>query len=197
MAFTSPSGGSGGAGRRAGVAGVHDGMRRARATFVSRAIPTKWPAPRNAAVEVVDSLHAAAVHRMQGFTVEEPMDDVQARLSAERDQLIEELRRLHITPEADAETATRPLDPEPLDVGDRSQVSERQDLEFAVRERLADRINRLSAALDRVTEGQYGVCERCGRPIEPARLSAVPDATTCLGCQRRIEREGGMATPSL
>jgi RNA polymerase-binding transcription factor DksA len=38
------------------------------------------------------------------------------------------------------------------------------------------------AALDRVAAGRYGVCERCGRPIPPARLEARPVARTCVGC---------------
>jgi RNA polymerase-binding transcription factor DksA len=39
-------------------------------------------------------------------------------------------------------------------------------------------------ALDRVASGRYGVCERCGRPIPPARLEARPVARTCVGCAR-------------
>jgi DnaK suppressor protein len=37
-------------------------------------------------------------------------------------------------------------------------------------------------ALRRIEEGDYGVCGRCGRPIETQRLSAVPTAETCMRC---------------
>ena len=45
--------------------------------------------------------------------------------------------------------------PEPvLDEGDEAQISERNDMAFMTRERLAERINRLTAALERVAQGQ-------------------------------------------
>jgi DnaK suppressor protein len=40
----------------------------------------------------------------------------------------------------------------------------------------------VDAALARLEAGTYGVCERCGRPIEPARLDARPTARTHVTC---------------
>lgn len=40
----------------------------------------------------------------------------------------------------------------------------------------------LDQALTRLSEGRYGRCERCGRPIAPARLAARPAARTCISC---------------
>lgn len=40
----------------------------------------------------------------------------------------------------------------------------------------------IEAALERLDSGQFGVCERCGLPIAPARLDARPVARTCLAC---------------
>ncbi len=48
-----------------------------------------------------------------------------------------------------------------------------------------DRINR---ALHHMDEGTYGICERCGREIDFARLKAQPYATLCMDCQRIAER---------
>ncbi|GGM40162.1 TraR/DksA family transcriptional regulator [Promicromonospora citrea] len=44
--------------------------------------------------------------------------------------------------------------------------------------RLAD----VDAALARIADGTYGVCERCGRPIARERLLARPTARTCIAC---------------
>jgi DnaK suppressor protein len=41
---------------------------------------------------------------------------------------------------------------------------------------------RIVAALRRLDEGRYGACVECGIAIEPARLSALPEAATCLDC---------------
>ena len=37
-------------------------------------------------------------------------------------------------------------------------------------------------ALERLVEGTYGQCERCGEAIAPARLLAMPEATRCINC---------------
>jgi DnaK suppressor protein len=42
-------------------------------------------------------------------------------------------------------------------------------------------------ALRRIEEGSYGICIDCGRPIEQARLEAVPWARYCIADQERHE----------
>ncbi|MEV5541558.1 TraR/DksA C4-type zinc finger protein [Saccharopolyspora shandongensis] len=45
-----------------------------------------------------------------------------------------------------------------------------------------DELDRAAARLD---NGTYGVCARCGNPIAPERLEALPAATTCIACATR------------
>jgi RNA polymerase-binding transcription factor DksA len=45
-----------------------------------------------------------------------------------------------------------------------------------------DDLAEVDAALGRVSAGRYGRCERCGRPIAPARLDARPTARLCITC---------------
>ncbi|MFG1675409.1 TraR/DksA family transcriptional regulator [Micromonospora sp. NPDC049282] len=40
-------------------------------------------------------------------------------------------------------------------------------------------------ALTRMSEGTYGVCERCGQDIPTARLEIRPSARFCVPCQQR------------
>lgn len=42
-------------------------------------------------------------------------------------------------------------------------------------------------ALQRITTGTYGDCERCGAAIDFARLKAMPHAALCMSCQRLVE----------
>ena len=111
----------------------------------------------------------------------------QRRIQRERDEAIGQLREIGISD--DTSNVARPggVD-QPRDEGDHAQASERQDLSFMTRERLAARINRLTIALERVMDGTYGRCELCGRDIERPRLEALPEAVTCLDCQERSER---------
>ena len=112
---------------------------------------------------------------------------VRQRIERERDEAIGQLRDLGITP--DGAVGATPGDiAQPRDEGDQAQASERTDLSFMTRERLAERINGLTAALERINDGTYGECEGCGREIERARLEALPEAVRCLECQERVER---------
>lgn len=47
--------------------------------------------------------------------------------------------------------------------------------------------NQIRAALERLDSGKYGICERCGKEIEPRRLEALPYVTLCLDDQKREE----------
>lgn len=40
----------------------------------------------------------------------------------------------------------------------------------------------IDAALDRIEAGTFGICPKCGNPISPARLAAVPHAALCEEC---------------
>jgi len=73
---------------------------------------------------------------------------------------------------------------------DEIQATASRDVGLATRELLLERVNRLSAALDRLDEGEYGVCVECAEPIAPARLEAVPEVQTCVRCQVGLERLG-------
>jgi DnaK suppressor protein len=70
------------------------------------------------------------------------------------------------------------------------QASERREIGFATRELLVERVNRIVAAIERVDAGEYGVCVECNEAIAPARLRAMPEVTTCVRCQDRLERMG-------
>ena len=46
----------------------------------------------------------------------------------------------------------------------------------------------IDAALKRIDEGTFGVCTRCGQPIDTERLEALPWATLCIEDKRKQER---------
>ena len=70
------------------------------------------------------------------------------------------------------------------------QANEWREIGYATRELLVDRVNRLSTALDRLEDGEYGTCVECGEAIAPARLRVMPEVETCVRCQDQIERYG-------
>jgi DnaK suppressor protein len=70
---------------------------------------------------------------------------------------------------------------------DVAQGVEHRELAGLTTSRLMERARRLRLALARVSEGEYGLCAECGAAIPPKRLLALPDATTCVACQARLE----------
>jgi DnaK suppressor protein len=68
------------------------------------------------------------------------------------------------------------------------QVNEDREMNFATRSLLVERANRLAEALERLRGGDYGTCQECGEAIAPARLKAMPEVTTCVRCQDRLEK---------
>lgn len=68
------------------------------------------------------------------------------------------------------------------------QVNENREMSFATRSMLVERANKLAEALERLRGGAYGICQECEEPIAPARLRAMPEVTTCVRCQDRLER---------
>lgn len=86
-------------------------------------------------------------------------------------------------------------DNHPADHG--SETFERAK-DIALRDNLRLRLAQVERAQGRLATGEYGRCEVCGAPIDPERLEARPEATTCLRCQEErdatplnaVEQEG-------
>jgi RNA polymerase-binding transcription factor len=113
------------------------------------------------------------------------MKELRKRLERERLMAASRLRQLggSIT----LEEAATPAD-SVWDEADHIQASEQREMGLLSRERLVEKIERLTAALKRMDEGSYGTCVECGKSIAPARLKAIPEVATCVACQEKIER---------
>jgi len=115
------------------------------------------------------------------------MRDVRKRLERERQLAATRLRQMGGS--IILEETTTPAD-SVWDEADHIQASEQREMGLMSRERLVERIERLTAALKRIEDGTYGTCVECGKPIGQARLKALPEAVTCVTCQEKIERGG-------
>lgn len=63
-----------------------------------------------------------------------------------------------------------------------------REQEISLAKGIMDRIGQVERALERLSEGSYGWCERCGNPIPVERLAAFPSATLCVTCKQLEER---------
>lgn len=71
-------------------------------------------------------------------------------------------------------------DNHPADIG--TETFERSK-DFALRDNARLVIGAIEDALDRISQGLYGYCERCGDQIPADRLQALPYTTMCMACR--------------
>lgn len=50
-------------------------------------------------------------------------------------------------------------------------------------------LGHITAALEKIANGTYGICDECGKRIPVARLRAIPYARYCVSCQSKLDRE--------
>ncbi|MEY2920187.1 MAG: hypothetical protein RL261_1492 [Pseudomonadota bacterium] len=62
------------------------------------------------------------------------------------------------------------------------------DVGLAEIDRDLEELRAIDAALLRVADGSYGVCEVCDKPIDSKRLEITPHALRCIDCQTIFER---------
>ena len=60
-----------------------------------------------------------------------------------------------------------------------------QQVSLAVMRQRQQRLMRISTALQRIQDREYGHCCRCKATINVGRLDAFPDAVLCIGCASR------------
>ncbi|PVU81189.1 DNA-binding protein [Cellulomonas sp. WB94] len=92
-----------------------------------------------------------------------------AQLAADFDELVAATLSSNDDDEHDPEGSTLAFE--------RSQVD-------ALAQQAKHHLAEVEAAMARLADGTYGVCESCGQPIPPERLEARPVARSCIGCAR-------------
>jgi RNA polymerase-binding protein DksA len=106
--------------------------------------------------------------------------DLKGRLQEEREELQEQLTT--IAEEAFATTQSElagdvGLDDESADAG--TATFEREK-DLSIENNVRDLLAKIDRALKRIDDGNYGTCERCGKPIEKARIKALPYVDLCI-----------------
>ena len=77
------------------------------------------------------------------------------------------------------------FDEESADAGTFTFERER---DLSLSNNIRDLLDKVQSALKRMDAGTYGECERCGRPIDKARLKALPYVALCIDCKKAEER---------
>ena len=104
------------------------------------------------------------------------IDSIKRQLENQRKELF---RRVEITKED-----RKPVALDQSQVGRLSRMDAMQVQEMALEQerRREIEIQRISAALMRIAEGEYGFCSKCGGGISPKRLEFDPSTPMCVDC---------------
>ncbi len=78
------------------------------------------------------------------------------------------------------------------DPTDRASAESDRNFDIRVKDRERKLIIKIKEALQRMEDGEFGICEECGEPIDKKRLEARPVTTLCIDCKIASEREEKM-----
>jgi len=105
-------------------------------------------------------------------------------LLADKERLDRE-RHLHQTDDSGSGVELSNYDNHPADAA--SETYERTK-DLAIEQNFREMIEGIDEALRKIDAGTYGLCDRCGQPINIERLKVIPSATLCIECQETMER---------
>lgn len=75
-----------------------------------------------------------------------------------------------------------------MDEVDFSSIEIENQMRMRLRNREALYLKKIEEALERITAGVFGLCDKCEEDIELKRLEARPTTTLCVGCKEHQER---------
>jgi DnaK suppressor protein len=81
-------------------------------------------------------------------------------------------------------TAQKENFPDPTD---RASLEADRNFMLRIRDRESKLIKKIKKALDRIENGTFGICEKCGEDISIKRLKARPVTTQCIECKTKEE----------
>jgi DnaK suppressor protein len=143
-----------------------EGATMAKATDTRSASTTKAAAKRTRSAAETEKIRVALTERRD-------------ELQSEYDESLTEITELQ---------RERLADSAGDDQADTGTKTFEREQEITLANNLLERITQVERAIDRLGEGNYGYCERCGNAIPVERLAAFPSATLCVSCKQLEER---------
>jgi DnaK suppressor protein len=170
-----------GALRRAGRAGKKTGARSKKTTAGKARSAGKRAVSAEKTVEEVvripKKMSAAAKARMAKLRnmLEERRVEILASIRKAREDTVEAHRQTF------------------SEVGDLVSASVEKEMAFKYGEQGVNMLREIDSALEKLKQGNYGICEACGKNIGVKRLEIVPSARLCIKC--KCKEEEGQGNP--
>jgi DnaK suppressor protein len=115
------------------------------------------------------------MHRLRERTLKLMLEQRRDEIQAEVEERMRKLRS------EGAASPTRQTEP------DSSEPDFQEDIELHLIQMKSEIVSKISKALERLHDGDYGTCVTCDEPIAEKRLRAMPFAVRCTTCQETHE----------
>ncbi|GAA3251606.1 TraR/DksA family transcriptional regulator [Dactylosporangium siamense] len=149
--------------------------RAAKGATMAKTAEPKTAAAKAAVAKAARGTRSAAETEKIRVALIERRDE----LKAEHDQTLVEIAELQ---------QHRLTDSAGDDQADTGTKTFEREQEITLANNILERVNQVERALERLDEGGYGWCEKCGNAIPVERLAAFPSATLCVTCKQLEER---------
>ena len=107
----------------------------------------------------------------------EKLEHYKKRLEEEKKRLLEEIK----TDKDMVDFGDDVSDPE----DEEADETEEQGNQMSVEQVLKERIANIDLALQKISEGTYGTCAKCGSPISEKILDVAPESSLCENCKKK------------
>lgn len=111
------------------------------------------------------------------------VENIRAQLEEKRAVI---LSRIPVKHNKNQSVIAAQFNPDRSDLAQDYFLEERQSALVA---HMKETLEQVDAALQRIGEGDYGRCTRCGKNVSPQRLEALPYAELCIACQEQSQGE--------
>ena len=141
---------------------------------------SKLPARASKASTASTASKAAKSAKPKSTLTVKELEELRERLVTERRELQTQLETLEENTFAASQsdiTGEVAFDDETADAGTATFERER---DLSIGNNVRDLLAKIDRALGRMDAGTYGLCDRCGRPIEKARIKALPYVDLCI-----------------
>ena len=114
------------------------------------------------------------------------LDELKGKLEAQKKSLQKELESFaaedpNLKHNWDAKYPKR----EDSDKDEQADDAQEYDNALSLEHSLELKLKDVKNALEKIKDGAYGICEKCGKKITEERLLACPEAKTCLKCGQK------------
>ncbi len=111
------------------------------------------------------------------------------KLEIFRSQLLELRARIAGYHERGVETSSEEFGKDVPDMNDEASRTMSRRILMEIGDKNFVMLKKIDDALERIDDGEYGVCEECDETIPDKRLDLLPYTSCCVDCQEKLEKE--------